>query len=89
MRYGMNDPDRLDVMIVAREGAGFAGPFGMGVPVAARLLKDREASGKTAAALLLATDHLAESLDDKREEVQFGAAAALVRLRRPKGRGVK
>jgi len=125
-RLKLHDPKGL-LLIGAREGAGFAGPFGMGMPVAEGLLKDREASGKTAAALLLATDHSAESLnalkdalmdknwtvrsaaarsiatrdaaalyddvaallDDKREEVQFAAAAALVRLRQPKGSGVK
>jgi HEAT repeat protein len=117
----LHDPKGL-LLLGAETGAGFAGPFGAGVPLAEGLMKDRDASGKTAAALLLATDTKPESLealrdalkdknwtvrsaaaraiatrdavslyddvavllDDKREEMQYSAAAALIRLRQPK-----
>ena len=118
MKLKLHDPKAL-MMIGVQEGAGFAGPFGMGVPLAEGLFKDNQASGKTVAALLLATDRTPQSLnalkealseknwtvraaaaraiakrdattlydnvamllDDKRDEVQFSAAAALVRLK--------
>lgn len=120
MRLKLHDPKAL-VMMGIQEGAGFAGPFGMGVPLAEGLLKDNQSSGKTVAALLLAKDRSPESLaalkeslteknwtvraaaaraigtrdatslyndvapllDDKRDEVQFSAAAALIRLKQP------
>jgi HEAT repeat protein len=120
MRLKLHDPKAL-MMIGLNEGAGFAGPFGMGVPLAEGLLKDNQASGKTVAALLLATDHSPQSLDalkraledknwtvraaatraiarrdartlydnvamllnDKRDEVEFSAAAAVIRLKQP------
>jgi HEAT repeat protein len=93
----------------------------MSIPIAEGLLKDNQASGKTVAALLLATDRSAASLDalrkaledknwtvraaavraiakrnattlydnvamlldDKRDEVEYSAAAAVVRLKQP------
>lgn len=120
MKLKLHDPKAL-LLIGVNEGAGLAGPFGMGVPIAEGILKDNQASGKTVAALLLATDKSPQSLDalrkaledknwtvrtaaaraigkrdatmlydnvamlldDKREEVQFSAAAALVRLKQP------
>jgi HEAT repeat protein len=123
MKLKMHDPKEL-MMMGIKEGAGFAGPFGMGVPVAEGLLKDNQSSGKTVAALLLATDRSPESLaalkeslndknwtvraaaaraigtrdattlydnvamalDDKRDEVEYSAAAALIRLKQPKGK---
>jgi HEAT repeat protein len=118
MKLKLHDPKAL-MMLGIQEGAGIAGPFGMGVPLAEGLFKDNQASGKTVAALLLATDrspksldalkealmeknwtvraaasraiakrnatplydNLAMLLDDRREEVQFSAAAALIRLK--------
>lgn len=118
MKLKLHDPKGL-LLIGVKEGAGLAGPFGMGVPVAEGLLKDNQASGKTVAALLLATDRspdtlaalksaladknwtvrvaaaraiatrdatalypdVAKLLDDKREEVQFAAAASVIRLK--------
>jgi HEAT repeat protein len=120
MKLKMHDPKAL-LMIGVNESAGFAGPFGMGVPLAEGLLKDNQASGKTVAALLLATDtspetlqalkdglseknwtvrvasaraigirqatglyeDVAKLLDDKRDEVEFSAAATLIRLKQP------
>jgi HEAT repeat protein len=120
-RLKLHDPKALFMMGV-KEGVGFAGPFGMGLPLAEGLLKDNQASGKTVAALLLATDRSPESLaalkeslndknwtvrvaaaraigtrdatslydnvamllDDKRDEVEFSAAAALIRLKQPR-----
>jgi HEAT repeat protein len=118
MKLKLHDPKAL-MMIGIKEGSGFAGPFGMGVPLAEGLLKDNQASGKTVAALLLADDKSPQSLaalkdalteknwtvraaaaravgkrnaaalydnvtmllDDKRDEVQFSAAATLIRLK--------
>ena len=120
MKLKLHDPKAL-MMVGIQEGAGIAGPFGMGVPIAEGLLKDNQASGKTVAALLLATDRSQKSLDalkealveknwtvraaasraiakrnatqlydnvamlldDRREEVQFSAAATLIRLKQP------
>jgi HEAT repeat protein len=69
MRLKLHDPKAL-MLIGIREGAGFAGPFGMGVPVAEGLLKDNQASGKTIAALLLATDRSPETLQTLKEALQ-------------------
>jgi HEAT repeat protein len=118
MKLKLHDPKAL-LMIGINEGAGFAGPFGMGVPIAEGLFKDNQASGKTVAALLLATDrsprslgalkealmeknwtvraaaaraiarrdatplydNVAMLLDDRRDEVEFSAAAAVIRLK--------
>jgi HEAT repeat protein len=120
MKLKLHDPKAL-MMIGIKEGAGFAGPFGMGVPITEGLLKDNQSSGKTVAALLLANDRTPESLgalkdaladknwtvraaaaraigtrdaanlytnlamllEDKRDEVEFSAAAAMIRLKQP------
>ncbi len=121
MRAKMHDPKAL-AMIGVKETAGvFLGPAGAGVGVAEGLLKDANASGKTVAAALLATDKnpdaisairealgdknwtvraaaaralalagsikdfdtIAGLLDDKKEEVQYSAAAAVIRLKQP------
>jgi HEAT repeat protein len=120
MRLKLHDPKAL-IMLGIAQGAGFLGPFGAGVPIAERLMKDNQASGKTAAVLLLATDttegsksslrqalkdknwtvraaashavalrhvtaaypDLTELLDDKRDEVRYSAAAAMIRLKQP------
>jgi HEAT repeat protein len=121
MKSKLHDPKAM-LLIGATEGAGFViGPFGAGIPIAEGLLKDKQASGKTVAALLLATDHSKASeealkgalndknwtvrsaaaravalrdlapmykdvaflLDDSRDEVQYAAAATLIRLRQP------
>ncbi len=79
----LHDPKAL-ILIGIKGGAGFAGPFGMGVPVAEGLLKDNQASGKTVAALLLATDTTPESLNalkvaltEKNWTVRAAAARAI------------
>jgi HEAT repeat protein len=83
MKLKLHDPKAL-LMLGVQEGAGFAGPFGLGVPVAEGLLKDSQASGKTVAALLLATDRtpetlkaLQDSLTDKNWTVRVAAARAI------------
>jgi HEAT repeat protein len=123
MKLKLHDPKGL-LLIGVSQGAGLAGPFGMGVPLAEGLMKDNQAAGKTAAALLLATDKSPESLaalktaladknwpvrvaatraiatrdvstlypdvdkllDDKRDEVNLAAAAALIRLKQLPGK---
>jgi HEAT repeat protein len=118
MRLKFHDPKAL-LMLGVKEGASLAGPFGSAVPLAEGLFKDNQASGKTVAALLLATDRSAQSLDalkraleeknwtvraaaaraiakrnatslydnvallldDKRDEVEYSAAAAVIRLK--------
>jgi HEAT repeat protein len=121
MKAKMHDTKGL-VLISVKETAGvFLGPAGAGVGVAEGLLKDSNASGKTVAAALLATDKnpdvisairqalgdknwtvraasaralalagsikdfdtIAGLLDDKKEEVQYSAAAAVIRLKQP------
>jgi HEAT repeat protein len=83
MKLKMHDPKAL-VMLGVNEGAGLAGPFGMGVPLTEGLLKDNQASGKTVAALLLATDRSPETLDalkaaltEKNWTVRVAAARAI------------
>jgi HEAT repeat protein len=114
----IHDPRAL-LLIGVNQAAGFAGPFGAGLPVAEQLMKDGQASGKTVAALMLSTDTSPESkpavkaalsdknwtvrvaalhalavrnlteyfddvtplLDDKRDEVKYAAACAVIRLR--------
>ncbi len=129
LKLKLHDPKAM-LLIGVNSGAGILiGPFGAGLPIAENLMKDKQASGKTVAALLLATDSSTESqaalkaslndknwtvraaaaravalrdmgvlygdvaflLDDKRDEVQYAAAAALIRLKQPvpKGRPVK
>jgi len=83
VKLKLHDPKAL-LLIGVNAGAGFAlGPFGAGVPIAERLLKDNQASGKTAAALLLTTDTTEESksavkeaLGDKNWTVRVAAARA-------------
>jgi HEAT repeat protein len=114
----LHDPRAL-VLLGVNEGAGFAGPFGLGVPITEMVLADNQASGKTAAALLLSSDRtegatgalrgalgdknwtvraaavralalldanscyddIASLLDDKRDEVRYAAAGAMIRLK--------
>jgi len=85
MRLKLHDPKAL-LMLGVNEGAGLAGPFGMGLPLAEGLLKDNQASGKTVAALLLATDRsprsldaLKRSLEDKNWTVRTAAARAIAK----------
>ena len=123
----LHDPKAM-LLLGVNQGAGLLGPFGVSVPVAEMLLKDNQASGKTAAALLLATDKspgtreaikialgdknwtvrvaairsaalldlaalyddVASLLDDKRDEVRYAAAGALIRFKQtPAARPVK
>ena len=79
----LHDPKAL-LLIGVNEGAGLLGPFGAGVPIAERLLKDNQASGKTVAALLLSTDTSQESkaavkaaLGDKNWTVRVAAVRAV------------
>jgi HEAT repeat protein len=83
MKLKLHDPKAL-LLIGINEGAGFAGPFGMAVPMAEGLLKDNQSSGKTVAALLLATDRspatlttLKDALGDKNWTVRAAAARAI------------
>lgn len=83
MKLKLHDPKGL-LLIGVSEGAGLAGPFGMGVPLAEGLMKDNQASGKTAAALLLATDKSPETLSalkaaltDKNWAVRAAATRAI------------
>jgi HEAT repeat protein len=121
VKLKLHDPKALVLVGVNSTAGILIGPFAAGLPVAEDLLKDKQASGKTVAALLLATDTSPDSqtalklalgdknwtvraaaaraialrdmgtlysdvtvlLDDKREEVQYSAAAALIRLKQP------
>jgi HEAT repeat protein len=121
MKAKIHDPKALALIGVKETAGVFLGPAGAGVGVAEGLLKDANASGKTVAAALLATDKnpdaisairqalgdknwtvraaaaralalagsikdfdtIAGLLDDKKEEVQYSAAAALIRLKQP------
>jgi HEAT repeat protein len=114
----LHDPKAL-LLLGVNESAGLLGPFGASVPIAEMLMKDNQASGKTAAALLLATDHSEDTrkavkealndknwtvrvaairsaamldltsdyadmvalLEDKRDEVRYAAAGAMIRLK--------
>jgi len=114
----LHDPKAL-LLIGVNESAGLLGPFGVSVPIAEMIMKDKEASGKTAATLLLSTDTTQESkeaikealsdknwtvrvaaaravatrdmhpfyddvaalLTDKRDEVRYEAASAMIRLK--------
>jgi HEAT repeat protein len=129
MKHKMHDPKALMLLGVSA-GVGFAVPGGgVGVAGAEGLMKDSQASGKTIAALMLATDHTPDSigalnaglldknwtvraastkaiglrgteglgageadilydnvlllLDDKAWQVQYAAAATLIRLKGP------
>lgn len=125
-RLKLHDPKAL-LLLGVNESAGLLGPFGISVPIAEMLMKDNQASGKTAAALLLATDRsedtkkaikealddknwtvrvaalrsaalldlkayytdVAALLDDKRDEVRYAAAGAMIRLRQSPPRPAK
>jgi HEAT repeat protein len=83
MKLKFHDPKALAMMGVS-EGAGLAGPFGMGVPIAVDLMKDSQASGKTIAAVLLSTDRspetlgaLKDALSDKNWTVRVAALRAV------------
>ncbi|HEY3827460.1 MAG TPA: HEAT repeat domain-containing protein [Bryobacteraceae bacterium] len=83
MKLKLHDRKAL-LMIGVTSGVGFAGPFGMAVPMAEGVLKDSQASGKTVAVLLLATDNSADSLPalkealaDKNWTVRVAAARAI------------
>jgi HEAT repeat protein len=122
MKLKIHDPEQL-MLLGAQQGAGFLGPGAVGFSLALGLMKDRQASGQTVAALLLASDTSPESLDalrralteknwtvraaaaravairdaanlyddvaallaDKREAVEYSAAASLIRLKQPAG----
>jgi len=82
-RLKMHDPKAM-LLVGVNQAAGLLGPFGMGVPIAEQLLKDSQASGKTVAALLLATDKTEQSkeavkqaLDDKNWTVRVAALRAV------------
>lgn len=79
----LHDPRAL-ILLGVREGSGLAGPFGAGVPFALDLMKDKQSSGKTVAALLLATDRtpetqraLKDALSEKNWTVRAAAARAI------------
>jgi HEAT repeat protein len=79
----MHDPKAM-LLVGVNQAAGLLGPAGAGVPVAEQLLKDNQSTGKTVAALLLATDSSAASknavklaLDDKNWTVRAAAARAI------------
>jgi HEAT repeat protein len=79
----LHDPKAL-LLVGVNESAGLLGPFGVSVPIAELIMKDKESSGKTAAALLLSTDTTAASKDaikdalgDKNWTVRVAAARAV------------
>jgi len=79
----LHDPKAL-LLIGVNQSAGLLGPFGVSVPIAEMLLKDKEASAKTAAILLLASDTAEVSkeavraaLTDKNWTVRVAAARAV------------
>ena len=79
----LHDPKAL-LLLGVNQAAGLLGPMGAGIPVAEQLLKDSQSSGKTVAALLLATDTSPESknavrlaLGDKNWTVRAAAARAV------------
>ena len=78
----LHDPKAL-LLIGVNQSAGLLGPFGVSVPIAEMLLKDKEASAKTAAILLLSNDTSESSkeavraaLSDKNWTVRTAAARA-------------
>lgn len=78
----LHDPKAL-ILIGVNQSAGLLGPFGVSVPIAEMLLKDKEASAKTAAILLLSNDTSESSkeavrtaLSDKNWTVRAAAARA-------------
>jgi hypothetical protein len=121
MKLKLHDPTQV-LLLGAESAAGFIVPGGGVIgPAGEGLMKDKQASGQTVAALLLATDTTPESLDslrralmeknwtvraaaaraiairnaaglydnvasllaDKKEEVQYSAAASMIRLKQP------
>jgi HEAT repeat protein len=79
----LHDPKAL-LLLGVNESAGLLGPFGVSVPITEMLLKDKEASAKTAAILLLSKDTSDESkqavrsaLSDKNWTVRAAAARAV------------
>lgn len=78
----LHDPKAL-LLIGVNQSAGLLGPFGVSVPIAEMLMKDKEASAKTAAILLLSNDTSESSkeavrtaLSDKNWTVRVAAARA-------------
>ena len=121
MKLKLHDPTQV-LLLSAESAVGILVPGGGAIgPVGEGLMKDKQASGQTVAALLLATDSSPDSLDalrralleknwtvraaaaravairgagslyddvatllaDKKEEVQYSAAASLIRLKQP------
>src|SRR6185312_7819043 len=54
MKLKLHDPKGL-LLVVVSQGAGLAGPFGMGVALAVGLMRGKATSAKTAATVLLAS----------------------------------
>jgi HEAT repeat protein len=78
----LHDPKAM-LIIGAKAGVSIAG-FGLTVPIADRLLKDRESSGKTASVMLLSTDSdprskeaIRVALSDKNWTVRVAALRAV------------
>ena len=78
----LHDPKAL-ILIGVNQSAGLLGPFGVSVPIAEMLMKDKEASAKTASILLLSNDTSESSkeavrtaLSDKNWTVRAAAARA-------------
>ena len=79
----LHDPKAL-LLIGVNQSAGLLGPFGVSVPIAEMLLKDKDASAKTAAILLLSNDTneaskeaVRSALTDKNWTVRVAAARAV------------
>jgi HEAT repeat protein len=79
----LHDPKGL-LLLGAKQGAGLLGPAGASIPIAEMLMKDKEATAKTAAILLLSNDASDESkeavkaaLSDKNWTVRAAAARAV------------
>jgi HEAT repeat protein len=79
----IHDPKAL-LLIGVNQGAGLLGPFGVGVPIAEMLIKDKDASARTAAILLLSSDTeesskqaIRAALTDKNWTVRAAAARAV------------
>lgn len=83
MKLKLHDPGQVLVLSM-ESAAGFFGPASAGFPLAEGLVKDKNASGQTVAALLLATDTTPESLNalrrallEKNWTVRAAAARAI------------
>jgi HEAT repeat protein len=79
----LHDPKAL-LLLGVNQSAGLLGPFGVSVPIAEMLLKDKDASAKTAAILLLSKDTseaskqaVRSALSDKNWTVRAAAARAV------------